>query len=138
MTFVFYWLKIKTTTSRALNLNDNKCGYDDLCRCLVCLVELGGSLAHDSVLVERKLRLSALESASESHVGLLDELALGMDRTQLSVLERLDQVLLCRFLERFGRVEAALGGDLTGRSLAELEALWRQAKAAIRAEAQGA
>ena len=42
-----------------------------------------------------------------------------------------------RFLERFGRVEAALGGDLTGRSLAELEALWRQAKAAIRAEAQG-
>lgn len=43
-----------------------------------------------------------------------------------------------RFLERFGRVEAALGGDLTGRSLAELEALWRQAKAAIRAEAQGA
>ena len=43
-----------------------------------------------------------------------------------------------RFLERFGRVEAALGGDLTGRSLAELEALWRQAKAAIQAEAQGA
>jgi len=43
-----------------------------------------------------------------------------------------------RFLERFGRVEAALGGDLTGRSLAELEALWRQAKAAIRAEAQRA
>lgn len=42
-----------------------------------------------------------------------------------------------RFLERFGRVEAALGGDLTGRSLAELEVLWRQAKAAIRAEAQG-
>ncbi len=39
-----------------------------------------------------------------------------------------------RFLERFARVEAALGGELTGRSLAELEALWRQAKAAIRAE----
>ena len=39
-----------------------------------------------------------------------------------------------RFLDRFARVEAALGGDLAGRSLAELEALWRQAKAAIRAE----
>ena len=41
-----------------------------------------------------------------------------------------------RFLDRFSRVEAALGGDLGGRSLAELEGLWRQAKAAIRAEAQ--
>jgi len=39
-----------------------------------------------------------------------------------------------RFLDRFSRVEAALGGDLGGRNLAELEALWRQAKAAIRAE----
>jgi hypothetical protein len=33
-------------------------------------------------------------------------------------------------------VEAALGGDLQGRSIGELEDLWRQAKAAIRAEAQ--
>jgi XTP/dITP diphosphohydrolase len=41
-----------------------------------------------------------------------------------------------RFLDRFARVEAALGGDLGGRSLAELEALWRQAKAAIRAEGE--
>jgi XTP/dITP diphosphohydrolase len=41
-----------------------------------------------------------------------------------------------RFLDRFGRVEAALGGDLGGRSLAELEELWRAAKAAIRAEAE--
>lgn len=40
-----------------------------------------------------------------------------------------------RFLDRFSRVEAALGGDLQGRSLRELEALWRQAKAQIRAEA---
>jgi XTP/dITP diphosphohydrolase len=39
-----------------------------------------------------------------------------------------------RFLARFARVEAALGGELAGRSLAELEELWRQAKAAIRAE----
>ena len=39
-----------------------------------------------------------------------------------------------RFLERFARVEAALGGELAGRNLAELEALWRQAKEAIRAE----
>jgi XTP/dITP diphosphohydrolase len=39
-----------------------------------------------------------------------------------------------RFLNRFSRVEAALGGDLQGRSIGELEALWRQAKAAIRAE----
>jgi len=42
-----------------------------------------------------------------------------------------------RFLDRFSRVEAALGGNLQGRSLAELEGLWRQAKAAIRAEASG-
>ncbi|MFZ4803905.1 MAG: nucleoside triphosphate pyrophosphohydrolase [Synechococcus lacustris] len=39
-----------------------------------------------------------------------------------------------RFLERFGRVEAALAGDLSGRPLEELEALWQQAKAEIRAE----
>ncbi|MFN7899423.1 MAG: nucleoside triphosphate pyrophosphohydrolase [Synechococcaceae cyanobacterium] len=39
-----------------------------------------------------------------------------------------------RFLARFARVEAALGGELAGRNLAELEALWRQAKEAIRAE----
>jgi XTP/dITP diphosphohydrolase len=38
-----------------------------------------------------------------------------------------------RFLQRFARVEAALGGELQGRSLGELEALWRQAKAEIRA-----
>jgi XTP/dITP diphosphohydrolase len=37
-----------------------------------------------------------------------------------------------RFLQRFARVEAALGGELQGRSLAELETLWRQAKAEIR------
>jgi XTP/dITP diphosphohydrolase len=43
-----------------------------------------------------------------------------------------------RFLARFSRVEAALGSDLGGSPLAELEALWRQAKAQIRAEqAQG-
>lgn len=39
-----------------------------------------------------------------------------------------------RFLNRFRRVEAALGGDLRGRSLAELEEFWRQAKAQIQAE----
>ena len=39
-----------------------------------------------------------------------------------------------RFLDRFSRLEAALGGDLGGRSIAELEALWQQAKAAIRSE----
>ena len=39
-----------------------------------------------------------------------------------------------RFLERFSRVEAALGGDLQGKGMAELEALWRQAKAEIRQE----
>ena len=43
-----------------------------------------------------------------------------------------------RFLDRFSRVEAALGGELGGRPLADLEAQWRQAKAQIRAEqAQG-
>ena len=42
-----------------------------------------------------------------------------------------------RFLDRFSRVEAALGGDLQGRSIAELEGLWRQAKAQIRAEVSG-
>ena len=39
-----------------------------------------------------------------------------------------------RFLDRFSRVESALNGDLQGRSIQELEALWQQAKAAIRAE----
>ena len=39
-----------------------------------------------------------------------------------------------RFLDRFSRVEAALGGDLQGHSIHELETLWKQAKAAIRAE----
>ncbi|MEB3264556.1 MAG: nucleoside triphosphate pyrophosphohydrolase [Synechococcus sp.] len=42
-----------------------------------------------------------------------------------------------RFLDRFSRVEAALGGNLSGSSLEELEALWRAAKAQIRAEAAG-
>jgi XTP/dITP diphosphohydrolase len=41
-----------------------------------------------------------------------------------------------RFLDRFSRVETALGGDLQGRNIGELEELWRQAKAQIRAEAQ--
>ena len=41
-----------------------------------------------------------------------------------------------RFLDRFSRVEAALGGDLQGRSITELEGLWQQAKAAIRMEAE--
>ena len=39
-----------------------------------------------------------------------------------------------RFLDRFSRVEAALGGELGGRSIRELEGLWQQAKAEIRAE----
>ena len=39
-----------------------------------------------------------------------------------------------RFLDRFSRVEAAQGGDLQGRSIGELEGLWQQAKAQIRAE----
>jgi len=38
-----------------------------------------------------------------------------------------------RFLDRFSRVEAALGGNLQGRSIRELEGLWQQAKAEIRA-----
>jgi XTP/dITP diphosphohydrolase len=39
-----------------------------------------------------------------------------------------------RFLARFSRVEAALAGDLQGRSITELEGLWQQAKADIRAQ----
>ena len=39
-----------------------------------------------------------------------------------------------RFLDRFSRVEAALEGNLQGRSIKELEGLWQQAKAAIRQE----
>ena len=39
-----------------------------------------------------------------------------------------------RFLDRFSRVEAALGGTLQGRNINELEALWKQAKEAIRRE----
>ncbi|MCP9834247.1 MULTISPECIES: nucleoside triphosphate pyrophosphohydrolase [unclassified Cyanobium] len=39
-----------------------------------------------------------------------------------------------RFLDRFSRVEAALGGDLGGRGLAELEGHWQAAKAQIRSE----
>ena len=39
-----------------------------------------------------------------------------------------------RFLDRFSRVEAALEGQLQGRSINELESLWQQAKAQIRAE----
>jgi XTP/dITP diphosphohydrolase len=39
-----------------------------------------------------------------------------------------------RFLDRFSRVETALDGDLKGRSIGELEGLWQQAKAQIRAE----
>ena len=39
-----------------------------------------------------------------------------------------------RFLDRFSRVEAALEGNLQGRSIKELETLWQQAKAQIRAE----
>ncbi|QEY32655.1 nucleoside triphosphate pyrophosphohydrolase [Synechococcus sp. RSCCF101] len=42
-----------------------------------------------------------------------------------------------RFLDRFSRVEAALAGDLQGRSLQELEGLWQQAKQAIRSEGGG-
>jgi XTP/dITP diphosphohydrolase len=38
-----------------------------------------------------------------------------------------------RFLDRFSRVEAALDGELKGRSIRELEGLWQQAKAEIRA-----
>jgi XTP/dITP diphosphohydrolase len=39
-----------------------------------------------------------------------------------------------RFLDRFSRVEAALGGELQGRSIGELESLWQKAKTQIRAE----
>jgi XTP/dITP diphosphohydrolase len=39
-----------------------------------------------------------------------------------------------RFLDRFSRVEAALGGDLGGRGLTELEGHWQAAKAQIRSE----
>ena len=39
-----------------------------------------------------------------------------------------------RFLDRFSRVESALGGNLQGRSIQDLEALWQAAKAQIRAE----
>jgi XTP/dITP diphosphohydrolase len=39
-----------------------------------------------------------------------------------------------RFLDRFSRVEAALEGNLQGRSIQELETLWHKAKAQIRAE----
>ena len=39
-----------------------------------------------------------------------------------------------RFIDRFSRVESALGGDLQGKSIRELEELWQQAKADIRAE----
>ena len=42
-----------------------------------------------------------------------------------------------RFLERFARVEAALGGNLQDKSIVELERHWQQAKAQIRAEAAG-
>ena len=39
-----------------------------------------------------------------------------------------------RFLDRFSRVEAALGGQLQEHSIQELETVWQQAKLAIRAE----
>jgi XTP/dITP diphosphohydrolase len=39
-----------------------------------------------------------------------------------------------RFLDRFSRVEAALNGDLQGRSIQELERHWQQAKKTIRSE----
>jgi len=39
-----------------------------------------------------------------------------------------------RFLDRFRRVEMALGGNLSGHTIGELETHWRAAKAAIRAE----
>jgi XTP/dITP diphosphohydrolase len=42
-----------------------------------------------------------------------------------------------RFLDRFSRVEAALGGELKGQSIRHLEALWQQAKAQIKAEESG-
>jgi XTP/dITP diphosphohydrolase len=43
-----------------------------------------------------------------------------------------------RFLQRFSRVEAALEGDLAGRSIRELEGHWQEAKARIREEEAGA
>ena len=39
-----------------------------------------------------------------------------------------------RFLQRFAKVEAALGGDLSGRNIKELEGLWQKAKAELRSE----
>ena len=42
-----------------------------------------------------------------------------------------------RFLDRFSRVEAALGGDISGRSIRELEEQWQVAKAEIRSEQAG-
>ena len=39
-----------------------------------------------------------------------------------------------RFLQRFAKVEAALGVDLSCRSIEELEGLWQQAKAELRSE----
>jgi XTP/dITP diphosphohydrolase len=42
-----------------------------------------------------------------------------------------------RFLDRFSRVEAALGGDLKGQSIRKLERLWQQAKAQIKQEEGG-
>jgi XTP/dITP diphosphohydrolase len=39
-----------------------------------------------------------------------------------------------RFLDRFARVEAALGGDLQGQSIERLEGLWQRAKQEIRSE----
>ena len=39
-----------------------------------------------------------------------------------------------RFLDRFRRVEIALGSDLSGHTIGDLETHWRAAKAAIRAE----
>jgi XTP/dITP diphosphohydrolase len=41
-----------------------------------------------------------------------------------------------RFLDRFSRVEAALGGNIGGRSISELESHWQAAKAQIRAESE--
>jgi len=41
-----------------------------------------------------------------------------------------------RILDRFSRVEAALGGEIGGRSISELESHWRAAKAQIRAEGE--
>jgi len=43
-----------------------------------------------------------------------------------------------RFLDRFSRVETALGGELQGRSINELEELWQAAKAQIKAEQDAA